>query len=96
MKIESKYSLKDNVYIEYCGRIILARIYGIAINHYVCIIEQEDISNDNNEIVFEIVYTFYINQRDSSGKRRVVTYKENQVFSSKEELLLNIPLEEEL
>lgn len=100
MEIKTKFNLDDNVFIEYNGRFLECKVYGICTSNEIFVSpdtkDEEGIEVCEEDISKEILYTFYVNQRDSSGKRKLIKYNEKNVFATKEELISSIKFEKYL
>ena len=96
-EFKTKFSLNDEVFIEYNGRFLKCKVLGVSVDESICVIinekESEGIEVYNNQTDKTIYYHFYVNQNDGTGFRKHIQYKEKNVFKTKEELVEHINVE---
>lgn len=96
-EFKTKFSLKDEVFIEYGGRILKCAVFGISVEESICVIinEKELIGIEiyDNQIDKSIYYHFYVNMNDGTGFRKHIKYTEQNVYETLEELINKIKVE---
>lgn len=96
-EFKTRFSLKDEVFIEYCGRILKCAVLGVSVEESICVIVNEKeligIEVHDNQIDKSIYYHFYVNMNDGTGFRKHIQYTEQNVYETLEELINKIKVE---